>query len=126
MNKAAQMHAVIIPVMGGIYLIFLTIRMVSEKKNHMIDYLRTMGLLESANIWGYFFIYAAYSIFPALVYEISGRLLRITFVQKAAVGVVVFSFPDGQIPTLWFFLYLVGMTMVAIWVSFRRFSFLHA
>ena len=89
------MHAIIIPVMGGIYMVFLTMRMVSEKKNHMIDYLRTMGLLESANIWGYFFVYAIYSIFPALVYEISGRLLRITFVQKAAVGVGVASTSDS-------------------------------
>ena len=86
------MHAIIIPVMGGIFLVFLTMRIVSEKKNHMIDYLRTMGLLESANIWGYFFIYAAYSLLPALVYEISGRLLRLAFVQKAAVGVGASSF----------------------------------
>ena len=87
------MHAIIIPVMGGIFLVFLTMRIVSEKKNHMIDYLRTMGLLESANIWGYFFIYAVYSLLPALVYELSGRLLRIAFVQKAAVGVGAASFP---------------------------------
>ena len=48
--KSAEIHAFIVPAVGGIYLVFLSMRMISEKKNHMVDYLRTMGLLESANI----------------------------------------------------------------------------
>ena len=86
--KSAEIHAFIVPAVGGIYLVFLSMRMISEKKNHMVDYLRTMGLLESANIIS-FAVVIVFSIFPALVDEISGRLLRITFVSDAAVGVAV-------------------------------------
>ena len=89
--KSAEIHAFIVPAVGGIYLVFLSMRMISE--NHMVDYLRTMGLLESANIISFAVVYIVFSIFPALVYEISGRLLRITFVSDAAVGVAVRPLP---------------------------------
>ena len=91
--KSAEIHAFFVPAVGGIYLVFLSMRMISEKKNHRVDYLRTMGLLESANIISFAVVYIVFSIFPALVYEISGRLLRITFVSDAAVGVAVRPLP---------------------------------
>lgn len=42
-------HSYIIPLFGAVYLFFVAISVINEKKNHMIDYLRTMGLLVLVN-----------------------------------------------------------------------------
>ena len=43
--EAAKNSGLIVPLMGILYLLFVGMSLISEKRNKMIDYLRTMGLL---------------------------------------------------------------------------------
>lgn len=76
--------------MGVIYLIYVSMTLISEKKNKMIDYLRTLGLMESVNILAYITIYGLFSLIPSILYEISGRILDLQLVSKTSIGVPLF------------------------------------
>lgn len=76
--------------MGVIYLIYVSMTLISEKKNKMIDYLRTLGLMESVNILSYITIYGLFSLIPSILYEISGRILDLQLVSKTSIGVLLF------------------------------------
>lgn len=43
--EATKNSGLIVPLMGILYLLFVGMSLISEKRNKMIDYLRTMGLL---------------------------------------------------------------------------------
>ena len=50
-HQEAITHGYIVPLLGAVYLLFVSISVINEKKNHMIDYLRTMGLLVLVDHW---------------------------------------------------------------------------
>lgn len=41
----AVTHGYIVSLVGSVYLFYVAVSIINEKKNHMIDYLRTIGLL---------------------------------------------------------------------------------
>lgn len=88
---------------SAIFLIFVSMTLISEKKNKMIEYLRTMGLLvcsilltdgqESANLVAYITVYGALSLVLSFLYELSGRLFGIQLVSKTPFLVRALLFP---------------------------------
>lgn len=92
LQTEANYHVFVILAMGVVYLIYVSMTLISEKKNKMIDYLRTLGLMESVNILAYITIYSLFSIIPSILYEISGRLLDLQLVSKTSYGVLLHLF----------------------------------
>ena len=123
-----MIHGYLVPLVGIIHLFYVSVSLINEKKNHMIDYLRTMGLLvrmmngidlqESANIISYIVIYGVFTLIPSILYEISGRLLGITQVSSTSIGVRILITYYFQIPSLWLFCYMFCVTCMGVFILY--------
>ena len=88
-EDSLYMYKTVVSFCSVIFILYWGIWMVNEKKGEMMSYMRSMGMMESSNLLGYFPLFFLFSLLSAIIHELTARLIGDHSLSLFAIGVCV-------------------------------------
>ena len=80
-------YKTVVSICSVIFILYWGVWMINEKKGDMMSYMRSMGMMESSNLLGYFPLFFLFSLIAAVTHELVARLIGDRSLSYFAIGV---------------------------------------